>query len=916
MSDLVVATIVAKNYLAHARVLSRSLRAHNADARMVVLVIDEVDGYIDPRKEPFELVKVDELSIKDLPALCFKYSVLELATAVKPFLLEHIFHRFAAKKVIYLDPDIEVFNTLSPLEELLERHSILLIPHITAPLDEDDCTPSEVTFLQSGAYNLGFIGLADTTTTRSMLSWWRVRCEKYCVIQPREGLFVDQKWIDLVPGMFGDVSIVRDPGYNVAYWNLHARQIALGSEPKVNGQPLRFFHFSGYDPDKPEVVSKHQTRFEMKDIGQARTLFSLYGERLIAEGYREVQQFPYSHSQFQSGVSISPVIRHIYYDLGADGHRFGNPFATHEGSFFEWLNAPATRERAQSPYLSNLISRIPEYREDIRTAFPRASDRQAFLQWAARTRGRGFALDPAFLEPIMPVGESAGGRMSRLLASRHLLRALTDGSCRVCAALPLIDHWGYREVLRGAVVRRLRTGVRRMVSDPPSGAPTSASSGAPTSASRAGQTGKEALRWLIKAVLRPCPAHHNLAKIVGNSPAGRSRDFAAAAPQQSVAVKPGLNIAGYFTTESGVGEAARLIAQSVQAAELPHVLLNFGASYNLRQGDDTFTNFASENPHGINLVHVNADQVHVFAQTYGERFFEDRYNIGFWMWELPDFPPEWSDSFSYFDEIWAASTFATEAIAKASPIPTIKVPLPLRPYDGPVLGREHFGLRHDDFIFFFMFDFMSVFQRKNPLAVLEAFRRAFPTGDKVQLVVKCSNTDADPVNAARLRQDARASQAALIEGYLSRQEIASLIQNCDAYVSLHRSEGFGLTMAEAMSAGKPVIATGYSANMDFMNVGNSFPVRYRLIELEKDEGPYHRGSSWADPDVEHAAEQMRWVFDHSESAAATAAQARADIATYFSLDAVGRRIATRLQHIAGARRERSPIDIPRTRKSR
>jgi len=272
------------------------------------------------------------------------------------------------------------------------------------------------------------------------------------------------------------------------------------------------------------------------------------------------------------------------------------------------------------------------------------------------------------------------------------------------------------------------------------------------------------------------------------------------------------------------------------------------------------------------------------------------------MWELPDFPPEWSDSFRYFDEIWAASAFAAEAIAKASPIPTIKMPLPLRAYDGPVLGREHFGLRKDAFIFFFMFDFMSVFQRKNPLAILEAFRRAFAVRDEVQLVVKCSNPDADPANALRLREEAKAAHSRLIEGYLSRQEIASLIENCDAYVSLHRSEGFGLTMAEAMSAGKPVIATAYSANVDFMNVGNSFPVRYRLVELDKDEGPYQRGSSWADPDVEHAAEQMRWVFDHRESAAAIAARARVDIATHLSLDAVGRRVTERLQRIADVRR--------------
>jgi len=368
-------------------------------------------------------------------------------------------------------------------------------------------------------------------------------------------------------------------------------------------------------------------------------------------------------------------------------------------------------------------------------------------------------------------------------------------------------------------------------------------------------------------------------------------------PRRSVVETAGVNLAGYFTTESGVGEGVRLMARALSTTSMPHVFINFEKSYNLRRGDRTFDNFATQNPFAINLIHVNADQVPVFAETYGKDFFAGRYNIGFWLWELPDFPGDWSDRFGYFDEIWTPSAFGAEAIARVSPIPTVKMPLPVLGREGDGFGRSHYGLPDDKFVFLFMFDFMSVFERKNPLAVIQAFNQAFRPGDNVMLVLKCSNAEADPQNASRLREAARHDSIRLIEGYLSREEIASLTRACDTYVSLHRSEGFGLTMAEAMSLGKPVVATAYSANMDFMTVSNSLPVRYRLVELEKDEGPYRKGSHWADPHIGHAAELMRWIFEHREAAAQIGQQAREDIARLLSPEAVGKLVRIRLQTV-------------------
>ena len=188
-----------------------------------------------------------------------------------------------------------------------------------------------------------------------------------------------------------------------------------------------------------------------------------------------------------------------------------------------------------------------------------------------------------------------------------------------------------------------------------------------------------------------------------------------------------------------------------------------------------------------------------------------------------------------------------------------------------------------------------MFERKNPLAVVEAFKRAFPNDDDVLLVLKCSNAEVDPENATRLREATRHDRVRLIEGYVLRHEVTSLIAASDAYVSLHRSEGFGLTMAEAMSAGRIVIATGYSGNMEFMRPDNSFLVRHRLVEATEDHGPYRKGTEWAEPDVDHATELMRWVFEHRSAAARVAATGREHVGSVLGSNVVGRTVKLRLE---------------------
>ncbi len=361
--------------------------------------------------------------------------------------------------------------------------------------------------------------------------------------------------------------------------------------------------------------------------------------------------------------------------------------------------------------------------------------------------------------------------------------------------------------------------------------------------------------------------------------------------------KLGVNIAGYVNSEFGLGEGVRATIRAIAAADIPFVINN--STFNLhRKLDSTYTNFSETNPYSINIVQVNVDLLNFFVDQVGFEYFKDRYNIGFWAWELPEFPQEWNWAFELFDEIWTYSSFCAEAIAAVSPIPVVKM-MPSISLPQATMGREALGIPKEKFIFLFMFDFCSAFERKNPVATIQAFKQAF--GDNhpdAQLVIKFSNAELFPQEREQLYALAEGCDSIqLIDGYLLKEEINALVYSCDCYVSLHRAEGFGLTMAEAMFYGKPVIATGYSANTEFMNLNNSFLVQYDLVTLSQDFVPYKKGNVWAEPDVDHAAHLMRQVFENPEQAQQVGAKAAQDICTLLGPQTVGQKIKNRLMHM-------------------
>ena len=311
------------------------------------------------------------------------------------------------------------------------------------------------------------------------------------------------------------------------------------------------------------------------------------------------------------------------------------------------------------------------------------------------------------------------------------------------------------------------------------------------------------------------------------------------------------------------------------------------------------------------MICVNADQLPRFTYDVGPEFFRHRHSIGIWWWEVARFPARFHNAFELVNEVWVGSDFVRRAIAAETDKPVFVLPLGIElPAEAPPADRAALGLP-EGFLFLFSFDFDSRFERKNPLAVVEAYRRAFAADEGSALLLKTINGDRHLHDLERLRY-ATADRADIhvVDGYRSAEETASITAACDCYVSLHRSEGFGLTLAEAMTHGKPVIATGYSGNLDYMNHDVGYLVPYTLTSIPDGIDPYPAGSEWAEPDVAAAADFMRAVYENQEEAGEVGRRGRAFIAEHFSRERTGAFVRSRLGEIWDARTAAAPAEAP------
>ncbi|HYD63868.1 glycosyltransferase [Azospirillum sp.] len=360
--------------------------------------------------------------------------------------------------------------------------------------------------------------------------------------------------------------------------------------------------------------------------------------------------------------------------------------------------------------------------------------------------------------------------------------------------------------------------------------------------------------------------------------------------------RPGVNLLGYAFGELGIGEDVRMAARACEAAALPFGVVNFAPGAEVRQQDTSLS--AHVRPgfdHAANVLCMTGfETVRAFAQL-GTAPFAGRYTIGYWPWELPEWPDAWRVAFDVVDEVWVSSRYTQAAYELVSPVPVVHMPmavtvdLPRRP------PRSAFGLPEDRFLFVFAFDGLSYLARKNPLAAVHAFRRAFPRGSEpVGLVIKAMNVAGRPEWEYLCAEAERDPRIVLIPRTLDRAGVLGLYAACDAFVSLHRAEGFGRGLAEAMLLEKPVVATAFSGNLEFCHPHTACLVGYRTVPLEPGDYPCGEGQSWADPDVDEAAAHMAALAADPARARALGRAARAYVEAHHAPAVVGARYRRRL----------------------
>jgi glycosyltransferase involved in cell wall biosynthesis len=722
------------------------------------------------------VVPAHSIDIPDFKSFAFRYDVMEFNTAVKPYMFSNLFN-CGYDQVIYFDPDIEVFSRLDVVLDALDNGAgFVFTPHLTMP-NEGDVPPDDITIMRAGIYNLGFLGVGRSEETERIIRWWSRRLRYQCINDQSAGIFVDQKFMDLVPGFVSNVAILRNPTTNIAYWNLTQRHLDQSENGwTVDGKPLGFFHFSGFNPKTPNILSKHTPLFRTEQPAPLLNILDHYGKQLLNNGYGTIPNGAYAYGKFSSGVPVPDSVRRMFRETHPTW--VGDPFDNYE----EYLHLPSAQADGNTKlfcvtnFMRYLWASEPYLRSTFNIQDP--SDVERFVVWYIN-HGAELGLDPRLIEPV---AERAGRRKP------HLPHKLV--------------RWDQR--------------------DP----------------------------------------------------------------------RPDVSVVGYLRTASGVGEAGRLTLEALTAAKVRTRGYDIALNVASPRNDERCSSLLSDTVDGrVQIFNINADQLPLVMQSIRPAVHNDAYRIAIPFWELSVFPDAWIGALESVDEIWAPTRFIQAALVKKLVKPVVRMPISLTLPTFDPLPRSYFSLPEDKFIFFFSFDFLSFVERKNPRAAVQAFKEAFRRRhhrSDVALVLKSINGSLANDELVALCDEFKDDpDVIMIDRALSRAETLSLINASDAVISLHRSEGLGLLVAEAMALGKPVVATDYSATTELVTPRTGYPVDYRLVPLQAGQYPFWQNQVWADPDIGHAAWQMRAIVTSQEEAQKKAAYAKQYLKQNYGVERVG-----------------------------
>lgn len=758
-------TIVARNYLAQARVLVRSFERHHPDVTFTTLVIDGDESDRTSIDGVGRVMIADDLGLAphDLHSMMLIYDVMELATALKPSMLQTLL-REGANSAIYFDPDIEVFAPLGDVFESAAESAIVVTPHTLSPIPRDGKWLAEHHIMHAGMFNLGFIAVGRGATT--FLAWWHERLRTDAISDIGNALFTDQRWVDWVPSLFPHL-VSRDRGLNAAYWNLHERSISVRDGVRYAGSdPLRFYHFSGFDPETPWLLSKHigdNPRTLLSTSPGLRELCRVYAEQLHEFDHPRLRKSPYGFDVLPNGLPIERRVRRLVRDvvvgdlqLPAPPDAFADPTA-----FADWLTAPSIGPALSS--LSPAQYSIWRERHDLRTAFPDVlgADSVAFRSWC--------------------------------------------------------DH------------------------------------------------DQNAREWLSHLASFCSPR---------TTPSQRARRAF------------GWSVIAYANSELGVGEAGRRTASAVAGSGIPMELVSTTHNTLSRAAHAPRRAVSADVSYENVVTCVNADQLPTVSGLMGLESLRGRH-VGLWFWELEEFPTHYRSSLDLVDEVWVASEFTRKAIQAVTDVPVRLIAMPIEVPTRPTsYTRRSLGLPEGCFLFVSNFDYLSVYERKNPISVIRAYTEAFTPNDGTCLLVKSINGHHRPLHREHIRSFAEGrADIVFLDDYVTNAEMKAIIELSDCYVSLHRAEGYGLNLADAMAHGTPTIATGYSGNMEFQTPETAVLIPYSLVEVGPAAAPYSPTAWWADPDVEAASAAMLAMAHHSEAGRQLAARALDHVTSAHSLAA-------------------------------
>jgi glycosyltransferase involved in cell wall biosynthesis len=860
-----VLTTATMSGLPRARVLARSLRRHQPDWPLSVMLIGREDAIAAAAAadEPFAVRSVAEVLDVDVEALLARHDEDDLAV----LLLGPLLSRHAAQTsapAVHLPHTAWLLADLPPLEAAVLEHAVVLVPRASVDVPDDGLEPSLEQLERAGRIDDTIVAIDGSEDSRAFLDWWSAHVQR--ALGSLDAFEVgdrpeDRPWLarflELAPARFA-TGVLDGAGCDLSLWNLHRHVLELVEQEIVldGHTPLRLLNLPGFDPDRPYRLAAGASRARVSRSPALRELCERYAEQLRESGWRDAEHRREVGRSLADGLVYDDSLRATYARALALGEGFEDLFSdTGTRAFLAWLEGPAPRGAAYgiNRYVFHRVSRE---RPDVLRSYPDldGEDGAGYVEWCWAFGRAELGIPDRFMPPA------------------------PDGAPRPAAPASLVPPAPPAEDV--ASVR----------------SPTSPAQPAPIAgdAAPARPPAQPAEARSASSSVAPAPAPAPTAVSPSPSPSP-SPSFSA----DALAVR----LTGYLGHTLGLGAAARGYVQALGTAGVPvstvtvplhHLALPVALEESY--GRHGFEDVVQDGGHGFEIVAVNADELPSFVERLGEDYFEGP-RIGIWGWETNSIPQRWQRAFALVQEVWVYSRFMAENIGAVAPVPVIALPPPVQRPTEPVEPLR-LGVP-EGFLFLFVFDYLSTVQRKNPVGLIEAFKRAFAPGEGPRLLIKTINGPLRPLSeeevlwAADGREDIH-----VIDRSLSGAELNGLMAASDCYVSLHRAEGFGLTLAEAMAIGKPTIATGYSGNVDFMDEQNSYLVDYEIGRVGPECEIYPPEGEWANPSVEHAAELMRSVYSDRAEAALRGAQAALDIERKLSPEATGAAMRERLRQLA------------------